>query len=290
MSRFQPTIVASLVCFTVLTLAAASHAGLYSNAVLLDGPIAYWRLGDAGPTADDATGNGHAGAADFANDLSFGAAGLVPAETGDGALQLGGFDRVIVPGFEKIGATGYSAEYWVKLDAYPTDCCASLVSDGIPSGQFFMMNYLIGPGQGTTGTIRPHYSFGNTPLSLTGTTVLALDTVYHVVTTWDASNPNNNNGKIYINGVETFTGNVTGNVPAPGTTGAHDVYLGRDGRENRPSNFVLDEVSLYDYPLSAAQVADHYNTGITLIPEPGSIVLVVLAALGLVPLVRRASR
>ena len=140
-----------------------------------------------------------------------------------------------------------------------------------------MMNYLIGPGQGDTGAVRPHYSFANTPVSLTtqGANVLGIDTTYHVVTTWDATDPNNNNGKIYFDGQLVLEGNVTGNVPAAGDTGDNAIYIGRDDRENRPSNFIIDEVALYDYPLTAAQVQSHYNIGI--VPEPSSATLLGLA-------------
>ena len=148
------------------------------------------------------------------------------------------------------------------------------------------MNYLIGPGQGDDGAVRPHYSFGNTPVSLTTSiNILALDQVHHVVTTWDAADPDNNNGKIYIDGVLALEGNVTGNVPLPGTTGDNIIYIGRDGRENRPSNFEIDEVALYDFPLTSQQVSTHYNIGI--VPEPGTSTM---ALIGMVSLMGLAGR
>jgi len=282
-------VVGGVVLASVLLRPAPVRAATYSDAVIADAPIAYWRLGDAGGTATDSSGNSHDGTSSGAA-VTFGTEGLVPAEEGDGAVTFNGLDRIVVPGFEKIGANGHSAEYWIKIDAYPEACCSSIVSDGVAGGDFFMMNYLIGPTQGTTGTIRPHYSFANTPVSLTNTTPLELDTVYHVVTTWDPTQPNNNNGKIYVNGTLSFEGNVTGVVPGPGDTGDNAIYLGRDDRENVPSNFVLDEVALYTYALSEQQVAAHYQIGTTAVPEPSSVCLAILGLSGVAVLAWRRRR
>ncbi len=287
MSRFsQMMIVLSVAAASLLSVVSA-QAGLYSAAVLSDVPVAYWRMGDAdGSAVADASGNGHVGASDGPS-VTFGGASLVPAEIGNGSVSLAGFDRIMVPGFEKIGPGGYTAEYWVKVTAYPTACCDNLVGDGESGGDFFMMNYLIGPGQGTTGVVRPHYGTTNAPVSLTGTAVLALDEVYHVVTTWDPTNANNANGKIYVNGVMTSSVIVSGNVPAPGTTGDNMIFIGRDGRENRPSNFMIDEVAMYNYALTAEQIESHYEIGINPIPEPGTMTLAVLGLLGLGAMLRR---
>lgn len=265
-------------CGALLCLAQSSHAAAYATAVLADNPVAYWRM-DA--DASDSSGNSHNGAVDGGSGaVTFGVPSLVPAEAGNGAVTLGGGGndarRILVPGFNKIGATGWSAEYWVSVPQYPTACCDSLVSDGQPGGDFFMMNYLIGPGQGDNGAIRPHFSFGNSPVSITTTppNVLALNTTYHVVTTQDFTA---GTGTVYINGAVVLSAPVTSNPPSAAQN-AYDIYIGRDGREARPSNFTIDEVAMYDYPLSLAQVQNHYNIG--LIPEPSSLGLLGIALLG----------
>ncbi|MFN0129670.1 MAG: LamG domain-containing protein, partial [Verrucomicrobiales bacterium] len=136
----------------------------------------------------------------------------------------------------------------------------NLVGDGESGGDFFMMNYLIGPGQGDTGAIRPHF-FGTSTTALTTTNpdVLALNTTYHVVTTWDRAA---GTGNIYFNGALV----LSGPVPGEPVNTANAIFIGRDGRENRPSNFRIDEVALYDYPLTDAQILNHYNIGLNLGP------------------------
>ena len=236
--------------------------GAYAQIVISDGPVAYWRLGEAdGSNIFDSSGNDHHGAADgIENSITYLGESLVPAESGNGSITLAGFDRLLIPGFDKIGADGYTAEYWVKLAGYPEACCAGLVGDGQPGGDFFMMNYLIGPGQGDDGAIRPHFSFGNTPVSITTTApdVLALDTTYHVVTTWDTTA---GTGNVYLDGQLVLSEAVSSNPPSAAQN-AYPIYIGRDGRENRPSNYMIDEVAMYDYPLSAEQVLNHFNIGI----------------------------
>jgi hypothetical protein len=81
-----------------------------------------------------------------------------------------------------------------------------------------------------------------------------------VVTTWDTATPSNN-AKIYINGVLDSSATVTRNVPAPGGTGANQVFLGYDNREPASGAFTLDEVAIYPAPLSAARVQAHYAAG-----------------------------
>ena len=245
-----------------LLLPATSQAQ-YADAVLTDSPVAYWRMDDAdGSRITDSSGNEHHGAVDGENgSISFGRSGLLASETGNGSVSLAGFDRIIIPGFEKIGERGFSAEYWVRVRKYPEACCDSLISDGEGAGDFFMMNYLLGPGQGDDGGIRPHFSVANTPVSLSTAEpdVLALDTVYHVVTTWDAQDPENGNGKIYFNGELVLADDVSGVIPPAGDTGDNMIFIGRDGRENRPSHFDIDEVALYDFPLSEERIKAHFE-------------------------------
>ena len=137
----------SLTGLLLLGATMASYAD-YPAEVLADNPVAYWRLDDAdGTNVADTSGNNNDGAVDgFEGSITFGQTGLLPTETANGSITLAGNDRILVPGFVKIGAGGYSAEYWVNVTQYPAACCDSLVSDGQPGGDFFMMNYLIGPG------------------------------------------------------------------------------------------------------------------------------------------------
>jgi hypothetical protein len=230
---------------------SAAVAGAYAAAVTADGPLGWWRMDESGTVMNDASGNGRNGTA--TTGVVRGSDALVADGAGSRAITLSGANRVTVPGFEKIGAAGYSVEYWVKVMTPPSGFL-NLVGDG-DGVDFFLMNYLT-PGM----AVRPHYGFGNTPVSLDSVGTLSAGQVYHVVTTWGTAAAAGN-AVIYVNGVADVSGTVTRNLPAAGTTGNNMVFIGYDNREPASGVVVMDEVALYNYPLSAARVAAHYRAG-----------------------------
>lgn len=232
----------------------------YTGAVQASGPIAYWRLDDTTTTIMDSTANARNGTATAGVQLN--QPGLVPSEPSNSAIRVAGADRVLVPGFEKIGTGGYTVEYWVKPNALPTGCCQNLVGDGEAAGDYFMMNYILGPQQGVVGAIRPHFGPGNSPVSLNSATALQAGNTYHIVTTWDPTKTSDN-AVIYINGVADQMGTITRNVPAANTTGRNPVYIGKDNRDTTDGNNTIDEVALYNRALGAADVAAHYAAGVS---------------------------
>lgn len=231
---------------------SVSATGAYAAEVAADAPLAWWRMDDATTSIADATGNGHIGTASAG--ITLNNAPLVNDSATSKSILISGANRVTVPGFEKIGAAGYSVEYWVKVVTPPTGFL-NVVGDGESGGDFFLMNYL-SPGM----VIRPHYGTGNTPVSLDAASSLGTAQTYHIVTTWDAVNPASN-GVIYINGVPDMTGTISRNLPAVGTTGNNTVFIGYDNREPGSGSFYIDEVAMYNRPLSAARVAAHYASG-----------------------------
>ncbi|MFC1806567.1 DNRLRE domain-containing protein [Planctomycetota bacterium] len=90
----------------LLALAAAwAQAGLYSDAVLADSPIGYWRLDETGGTnAPDISGGGHDGTYTNTGSITLGQAGPRPGdgflglEADNNAPQFAGNGHVAVPG------------------------------------------------------------------------------------------------------------------------------------------------------------------------------------------------
>src|SRR6185436_6720558 len=162
----------------------------YSDAVLSNQPVAYWRLGDASTSIADSSGNSRIGAATAGVLLN--QPSLIASDPANAAVRATGNERITVPAFEKIGAAGYAVEFWVKVHTLPNACCQSLVGDGEAAGDYFMMNYILGPSQGLTGAIRPHFGPNNTPVSMDSASALQVNNTYHIVTTWDTSQAANN--------------------------------------------------------------------------------------------------
>ncbi len=226
--------------FGVATLVLADT---YSDAVTADSPTAYWRLGDTGNPVVDSTGgnNGTATAG-----VNFSQASLLSSFPGNTSVNTVGNERIATAGFAK--GPSYAAEYWVRVNASPTGF-HNIVGDGESGGDFFMMNYLT-PGR----QIRPHFSTANAPVSTDSNAVLQLNLPYHVVTTYDNAAGTAN---IYINGTLDKSIAVTTNAPV---NTSNSVFLGKDDRE-AGGNLNLQDVALYNSPLTAAQVRTHRAIG-----------------------------
>jgi hypothetical protein len=248
---------------TWLSLAASLTARAdYAAEVLSDSPMAFWRLGETGLSFSDATGNGHHGTADAPLGAT-GEASLLGGDLANGAIRLSNDARIIVPGWDKFtpASTGYSVEFWIRPETLPTACCGNIVGDGESGGDFYFMNYLLGPQQGAAGTVRSHFSFANTPVSLNSAITLAPAVTYHVVSTWEQASGTAN---IFINGLLRGTVTTTTNLPS---NDDNQVFIGRDNREAFTGiSFLLDEVAFYDKPLEQSRVARHFNAGFGLGP------------------------
>ncbi len=250
--RHQMTLGLGLVLLLCSLSSSAVAGTFYSSVVLSDSPLAYWNLGDAGPTAADLTGNGHAGTGDPG--VSFGQTSLLPGDASDDSITMSGSDNVTVPGFEKFGggATGYSVEFWMVFNA-ALGPFQNLVGDGEAGTDFYLMAYLLGSGQ-----IRAHAN-GSGSTAFDSASALVQDQTYHIVTTWDQASGVAN---IYIDGALDNTAILGSGAPVHTD---NIVYLGDDGRE--PGGPIsLDEVAIYDYALSSGRVAAHHSSG--LVPEP----------------------
>ncbi|RIK81830.1 MAG: hypothetical protein DCC68_07805 [Planctomycetota bacterium] len=225
---------------------ASTGGASYQSIVAADAPLAYWRLGDAGPSVADSSGNGRNGTADAG--VLFGQTSLLSDLTNN-AVNTVGTARITVPGFEKFpaGSTGYSVEYWIEVLSPPTSF-SNIVGDGESGGDFYLMNYLTSGGQ-----IRPHFNGAGT-VSTDSNATLQVGQTYHVVTTWDRTT---GIGSIYINGALDKAISVGTGAPVNSN---NPIYIGRDNREPG-SSFLLDEVAIYNRPLNQTEVSEHFNAG-----------------------------
>jgi hypothetical protein len=266
---------AALPLLVFIALATPASANPYTDAVLADNPLAYWQLGDAGPTTvADLTGNGHTGTASAG--VSFGQTSLLPGDTSDDSVTLSSTQRVIVPGFEKfgVGATGYSVEFWVVLNG-PPSAYNNLVGDGEAPADYYLMAYVT-----SSRRIRAHAQ-GAGPIHLDGVGVLTVGTAHHVVTSWDQAS---GMASIYIDGELDNSGLIGSGAPIDTD---NPIFLGFDNREPGVG-ITLDEVAIYDYALSPERVADHF--ALSLVPEPEGWLMLATGAAFLGVLHRRRAR
>lgn len=230
----------------------------YHELVLAGNPVAYWRLGESTGTTTgvDATGNG--------NDLTYGAGVFFEqpgAITGDPNTAID-FDPSVSNNRAYITAANFptfprgsiSVEFWVDL----SEVGNSIITKGtsrIGSREIDIFT------RNASGT--PSISFGanGNSLFIVDAPLPAVGTGYHhYVCSWDGlfEGESLQGVKIYIDGQLAGSG-FANNTAAEIADYGEQFNIGGQGtyRGNDP----IDEVSVYDYELSAQQVLDRYNMG-----------------------------
>lgn len=242
--RVRSILLSSLI--TLLALLGRAHAESYREVVLASGPLAYWPLDEASGSAIDASGHGHNGIA--VGQPGYRSKSLLPNQRGF-AVDLSSGSRFFVPPFPKFSdsSTGYTIAYWIML-AGPGGTYTQVVGDGVAGEQFYLMNYLHFDGRLLCP--RPHYGANQGSWDPDPCTVganLTAGKAHHVVTTWDRAA---GKATVYIDGVAFVLIDKPTGVPAHTEL---QLWIGHDNREGG-WNFTLDEVALWDRPLTPKEV------------------------------------
>jgi serine protease AprX len=196
-----------------------------------DLPIGFWRFSESGgQVAADTSGHGAGGS--YVGVVTFG----VPGVTGNGSVGLGlrGTGTVEVPGPSL--STRFSLEVWVDTAGPQPD--RAILARWLPGEGGIMLrldeagNYSLVAGADTT--LR--------------TAVSPSGSWEHVVATWDGSTL-----RLYRNAA------LIGSEPFSGPLGAPGVGLTVGGHPGEASlNADVDEVAVYDRPLSLPDIRGHY--------------------------------
>ena len=230
--RFAVSTAAAVACvFGLAGGASAQTAGSsYADVVVGDGPVSFWRVGEAsGAVALDAVGANRGG---YFGGFALGQPGAV---AGDTAVSLNGTSGYVgVPDSASLHTgDNFSVELWVKP--------ARL---GVNQGLASKGAYLIGLDSGNYVIFRkPNVA------TIARSTARIADTsaFHHVVVTKAAAATH-----IYIDGVDR-TGTVA-NRTITDSTSALQFGTGMGALGG-----TLDELALYPRALTATEVADHYN-------------------------------
>jgi hypothetical protein len=219
----------------------------YPAAVLYDGPVAYWRLGErpGAPAVEDATGHAHRGAYS-ATGVTLGVPGAIEGD-GDGALLLDGTSGSVAFGdlFDFPASSPFSLEAWVKPDVRDAEyrrIFSKEASD--PRGR-----------QGYSVKIQATYGLQADRVADDVVTLLRDDTVgtaayHHVVTTFDGQTLT-----LYVDG--RLSDQKPSAYPLPDVSVAFVVGKASNGSHSYFGGS-LDELAVYDRALPAARVAAHF--------------------------------
>jgi Concanavalin A-like lectin/glucanases superfamily/Bacterial Ig-like domain/Calcineurin-like phosphoesterase len=107
---------AMLVAALLMGEATASAPPSYLQEVMADSPAGYWRMGDGGPSAADASGHGNQGG--YLNGVALGLPGALATDADTAAGFDGGNDLMSVPdpasGQLDVGTADFTAEAWIR--------------------------------------------------------------------------------------------------------------------------------------------------------------------------------
>lgn len=270
---------------------AGAPADLYSDAVLADGAIAYWRLGEG--IGGKAFNEGSLSAvvdASFSNfnNSEKGVGGLLAASPNPAASFDGSNNEVRIPSHNQINAAsgGYTTKSFELLfNADTVTGRQVLFEQGGKSNGF---NLYLQDDELYFGAWTDNNFFS------ANTAASALDIVagqtYHVVGLWDSGDLD-----LYVGGqpVDSTTASFTtvkthtGKIAIGGVDNDTRFHNGTAGDDN---NFdgIIDEVALYNLVLSEEQIQKHFLFST---PEPGTLVIwSLLAGLGIATGWRRRRR
>jgi hypothetical protein len=221
---------------------------VYREAVLLDGPVGYWPLGEqTGTAARDVSGNGRTGT--YSGTYTLGQAGALgdePDGTSNPSVRINN-GYVQVPYNAALGMTAaFSVELWAYKLA-DVDF-ARFGGRGIVTGSADDISILAD----NTGKFNATARKSTGTVSFPSTPVIPITTWVHLVFTYDGTNL-----RTYANGA------VSG---APVALGAAllnqtgDWYLGHQSGGGT-ANARIGGYAVYATALSAARIAAHYLAG-----------------------------
>ena len=249
-----------LMCLLFLTFSVT-----IAMAVLEDGLLGYWPLdAGSGTIAHDVTGNGHNGILDNGPDWVVAA----DAKVGASAILFDGTDDLVsIDSFDVTGGDGITIACWFKasnLDTPGNDPrMVSKAVGGNNEDHWFMMSssrvndikrirFRLRTDDEVTGELKA---------DTLGT--IELDVWIHSTVTWDGATM-----MIYKNA------ELVGTLGKPGSSVAADSTVGMaignqpDGAENRPFDGIIDDVAIWNRPLSQEEIAEMMNNSIPYSVEP----------------------
>lgn len=285
-----------IVCLAILACSVFPvSASPYSDAVLADNPVGYWRLGD---TADPAVNLGSAGTAlngDYTGGVSLTQPGAFIADPDTSAGFDGNNDSLVVPYDSALDVTSggistVTLECWVNFRSTP-DGSDTLVSRSYASGSVPYRLHVTAEGASR------YMLFSTFPgvqrQVVAGAIDLALpenqNKWFHLVGVYDTHPSRFGAGslprmQLFVNGVEVDSSNPADLV----IDHTGDLFIGSENGR-RYSDVLLDEVAFYNTALLEDRVQAHYRAGVSPIPEPVSLGVIGLLA-GAATVLRRRRR
>ena len=152
------------------------------------------------------------------------------------------------------GVTNYSVSLWFKTSSLATSqvIMGKKLTDLTQNWNIYI---------NTLGAI---YNIMQAANGKTPSSTIAINTWYHFVATYNGGAAAANRIQLYVDGVSSLS-SVTGTIPTSTTNSANDHYLGARNISNTsidlPFTGQIDEVGIFDYTMTGAEVTALYNSG-----------------------------
>lgn len=228
---------------------SSDAATTYRDLVLSDGPVGYWRLGEAtGITIADESGHGRE--ATLAGGVSLGQPGAI-ADDPSTAAAFNGTNAYASIGqnFDFVGNAPFSVEAWIKPTLYDSIVRHFITKQDRPPVTKVGYAILVNAAEG----LKFERYVTNSGLEALAPAP-PLNVYAHVVGTYDGASL-----RLYVNGVL-----AAGPTPDPrvSTATAAPALIGSE-RPGGGQHFAgsIDETAIYDRALTAAQILAHYKMG-----------------------------
>lgn len=271
--------------FVGLALALIPKASVaavsYSDLVVKDGPVAYYRLEETlyngASTRSTNLGTGSALHGVYKNFVL-----NETAQSGPQTPTWPGFDvNNQAPVFDAVNnyvewvdsvsspldiAGALTLEAWVKLDAgASTSGAPGVVSKYLGTGN--QRSYTLRVLDGKANFAVSDNGQWQQPLDFSGSATLAPGEWHHLAATYTPSE----SMKIYVNGVK--VGEKTTGIPASLHSGSAPLWIGVQNQLAATRYFPgqIDEVAVYNKALDADQIAAHYNAALAPVLSPATI-------------------
>lgn len=161
--------------------------------------------------------------------------------------------------------SGFTFSYWTR-DTAANSGWETIMHRAVPSGTLTNEAYIVHNTSSTTTTVVSGLKFGSTHREIYSNYSLPVGTDwFHTVVVWQRVSSTTFNVTFYINGVQRGSTNNTG-YSSGDQFGSEEVWVGGNRTANEWSGR-MDDLTLWDRPLSSAEVTEVYNQGRSFVPQ-----------------------
>ena len=176
-----------------ITYGTVSQTSDYSDAIIADAPVSYWRLSEAsGSTAFDSMGTSPG---TYNNSPTLGVSSLLLSDSVSKSVTFDGVNDSVSTSNANNFTSAVSVEAWIKPINFPSSSAYASVASKSNS---YTLQF---------GGSRLEFKLANSRLQAPNN-ALALGQTYHIVGTYDGITQ-----KLYINGIEVASKSLTGSIP-----------------------------------------------------------------------------